>query len=520
VLRADEADVPAKVRPADARPRIVGAYLPASLDRLHLYLRRPVPGSDVPRRALVDDTDVTASTTFGADAGVDTAVAVVRLARPLEQCSFHCLRVEYADGSQAVACFRATGGELVYGMWGYSNRGKTPGERTRTYLGEMESHNINTLMYSIGGDVLAFLHSRAGIEYSRRTGIRLMETAPNDAPDPVYLFLLDEPDAGDYSVKGLERAADRLGCLAQPLVQRSREFREKDPRTPQILNVDNSYKPDNWYTYAQIPDIMCADPYFQEQQRLIYADRPGWLPYFTKPTYVYAVGTICQTAAAPRPLHLILNSVRHDMADGPFRFATPEEKRIEAMYAVAAGAKALSYWWFTPYGEFHGCGSDSPEGRRLWTEIGLIGAELRTAGPVLTVSCPANVPVQAPPRLWVRTLLGGTDAVVLVVANDAIACDRLGMAYKPVERATVAVQSPAWLRPADAFEIGAAGVVPVSWKAEGTKVAVDLGTVEISRLVIVTSDTGLRERLGQQYREHFASRAAALLEARRTLRRQ
>ncbi len=48
-------------------------------------------------------------------------------------------------------------------------------------------------------------------------------------------------------------------------------------------------------------------------------------------------------------------------------------ERIEAYYSIAAGAKALSYWWYTPAGEYYGCGGDDPASRALWKELGLVG---------------------------------------------------------------------------------------------------------------------------------------------------
>ncbi len=39
-------------------------------------------------------------------------------------------------------------------------------------------------------------------------------------------------------------------------------------------------------------------------------------------TYVYGVGTIYQSAGAPKPMHLIVHTCRFDMKDCPFRGPT------------------------------------------------------------------------------------------------------------------------------------------------------------------------------------------------------
>jgi len=63
---------------------------------------------------------------------------------------------------------------------------------------------------------------------------------------------------------------------------------------------------------------------------------------------------------------------------------------------------------------------------------------------------------------WVRSLVAGLDTVVILCVNDDCANDRLGTTIRPVENA---------------------------------KLDVILGTVNVSRLLVVTSDAGLCGRL-------------------------
>jgi hypothetical protein len=259
--------------------------------------------------------------------------------------------------------------------------------------------------------------------------------------------------------------------------------------------VDNTYKPENWYTYAQLADIYCADPYYQEQQRIVWNERPAWAAAFIKPTYVLGVTSICFSACAPHPLHIILNAVRHDIPKGPFRFATPAEKRLEVFYAIGAGAKGLSYWWYTPYGESQGGGSPNPAGVALWTEIGKLGALTRTAGPLILQSAPATVPLKAPQRLWTRTLLVGSDSLLLLAANENIAGDRQGTAVVPLEKANVLLTAPSWLPVADVFEISDHGLTDINWHPQGPQIALELGPVDVARMIVLTANKNLRKAL-------------------------
>jgi hypothetical protein len=508
-VRAENTSWDARVSTA-ATPRFMGISFSPSLDTIFGYVQHPQRPGTAPVKVLLDGADVTTRSTLAADPSASVAPLVIHLAQPLQRASFRCLQAVYADGSSALAATRAWGDEPVYGMWGYINHGKTPKERVDYYLGDLQRHNINAVMESYGGEVGEYLSGETGIEHSRTTGIRAMRNKPGPVLNPVYYFLTDEPDAHDFAVSQLQ-PNQRLGSLAQDLVRRGEEFRRKDPAPPQMLNLDNTFKPENWYMYAQLPDVCCADPYYQEQQNIVWNDRPFWAPSFIRPLYVLGAATICNSACAPKPLHIILNCVQHKTKNGGFRFATPPEKTVELFYALGAGTKSFSYWWYTPYGEFYGCGADDKEAVVLWRQMGLLGAQVRTLGPVLSRSCPASVPLKAPAKLWTRCLLAGTDTLVLLAVNDDIANDRLGSVVVPLQKTHVTITQPAWLKAADAFEITPQGLEDVKWKNDAGHVSLDLGKTEVARMIVLTSDNGLRRQLDELYRTRFAANVAKLL---------
>lgn len=501
------------VRVTEVQPQMVDISFSPELDTAYLYLRHPDGPGIAPKKIFLDGEDVTSHSKIGSDRDIDTVPVVIRLDKPLLKSSFRCFKAVYPDGSAALAGIRAWSDDLAYGMWGSSGIGNTPGERARNYLMDMHEHNINVHMGMYSGSSKAFMESREGWDFEKSIGMRAMATWYGNTSNPMFYFLMDEPDAQDFGVDGLE-PFQRLGTLAQPLIGKSKVLRRKDSVTPQLLNIDNTYKPENWYMYGQLPDVMCADPYYQEQLRQVYLSWPTGLAFHTKPTYVYAVGTICHSACAPRPLHLILQSVRHDMPDMPLRFPTPEEKRIEVYYTLAAGAKGLSFWWYTPAGECYGCGAKDADAVPLWKEIGLLGAEVRTAGPVIMRSCPAAVPAKASRQLWVRSLLAGLDTLVMVVVNENVASDRVGTAVEPVGNASMAVDLPSWLQSADVFEITYEGTKDLSWQRAGSKLSIDLGKVELTRLILISADGGLRDRLQTLYETQFASNVRRLLAGR------
>ncbi len=513
-IATDAGQVAASVPIGAEQPWFESISFSPELDRAYLYIRGR-SGGQPPGRVDVDGLDFTDTWTVGHDPRLDTTVVEVGLNQALESGSFHTFQVIYGDGAVATAGVRAWQDDLCYGIWG-SRPGKVgDDELAASYLRDIHDHNINVQMEMVGSAaVREFLKSDEGLALCRSLGLRRMVNDPGkgNTREPYAYFLVDEPDCGDYRVEGLE-LHQRVGSLAQALLQRSEGLRAADPPTPHLMNVDLTFKPENWYTYGQLPDILAADPYYQERLRSAYWDHPDRLPLYTKATYVYAVGTVCQSACAPKPLHLILNSVCRTRPDRKFRYATPAEKRIEVYYALAAGAKGISYWWYTPAPPCVGCGAQNdPDAAALWREIGLLGAEARTVGPLVVRACPLELPVTATPRLWIRTLAAGLDSLLILVVNDDYANDRLGTVYQPVEDATLRLELPEWLTPAEVFEVTSQGTQDAEWEQGGAELSLSLGTVDLTRLVVVSSDADLRGRLQELYDTQLARSAQRLRE--------
>jgi hypothetical protein len=495
-------------------PRVESIGFAPGLYQVYLYVRHPEKGR-LPAKVLLDGEDITGRATVGKDSGLDTTPVVCRLSVALEPASFHVFQAVYDDGAKASAGIRAYADEMVYGLWGARPGKESEVEIGRAYVRELALHNVNVQMEMLASDaVRAFMNSAEGIQLMRSLGIRRIVGDPGKSRGlAAAYYLADEPDTADYRVEGVPWAS-KVGSLGQGLIARAEEVRAADPGAPTMVNVDMTFKPENWYTYGQLPDIFAADPYYQTRLCQAYWSKPETISKYAKCTFVHAVASICRSACAPKPLHLILNCTRTQKEGRRFRFGTPQEKRIEVYYALAAGAKAFSYWWFVPIGpnESGGCGCsvDEPEAKALWREIGLLGAEVRTVGPLLTVGCPANLQVTAPEKLWVRSVLSGMDTAVILCANDDYSNDDKGTNIRPVENAEVSVTLTAWLDAKDVFEVDYRGIHNVRYDRAESKLDLHLGTVNVTRMIVVTADEGLRERLSDRYREKFSANAAKL----------
>jgi hypothetical protein len=515
-------DVSISLRPDE--PRVASIGFDAGLKTVYACFRRTGGQPAAPAVILLNGTDVTSRASVGRDDQLDTAPCIIQLDKPLAPGELLCVQGIYADGATASAATRAWAAEFAYGIFGGLPGQADDVATARAYMSDLAGHMINVQMPQLGSSaVQSYLKQPAGQRYFAAQGLQAVIDARGKwgINDPYLYWIHDEPDCGDYRMVGMPEES-KVGSLAQWCVQRGGELRDADASRLQILNIDMTYKPYNWYNYGQVPDVLAVDPYYQARLRTAYWKKPEEIPLYTKATYVYACASVCRSSSEPHPLHVILyaNSYVDNDDQRQFRFPTPPEKRIEVYYALAAGARGLSYWWYTPSrggkgGSAYGVGAairdHDPAAEALWREIGLMGTEIRTAGPLLTRSCAAGMPLEMSSGLWARTLLVGLDTVIVLVVNDQYANHDKGTDITPVVDARIDAPLPGWLEKAEAFEITPMGPRDIKARSDASTMTLDLGTVDVTRFIVITSDTGLRETLTRRYRSEFASKAARLI---------
>jgi hypothetical protein len=408
------------------------------------------------------------------------------------------------------------------GMWGYRNYGNSDEERARDTSKAFRDHLFNTHMAMAGGQT-GFLGSAEGLKMLEEMGIRFRGRHPrkdNIRHHNIYArFLMDEPDAHDDAVDGVPGHL-RVGSFGQGLVERQEEWTHTDPRNLSILNIDLTYTPENWLTYGQIPDILAADPYYQNRIKDVYNKHPGQLGQFCAPLYVFGISDIVRWSAEPNPSHILLNSCSSRNEGNTFRYGTPEEKRIEFYYALATGAKGISYWWFTPYGKCFGCGSEEPEAKAMMRELARLNAEARSLEPMLALSCPAAVsgtsrdpfaPLAAPPWLFPRTLFVGQDTAIIILVNRDHACVKSGTIYQPLPNARVHFDCPPWMEMKDIFRLTRDGVKQIANVREENKLSViEMKEFDLTEMLIITQDPSLKSQVQSKYKSLMKTYSKAM----------
>ena len=423
--------------------------------------------------------------------------------------SFHNIRVITNKGQTAETITRARDSFFALGMWGYRRHGNTEEEMAKDTCTTIKNHLFNTHM---GMGHNGFLESPKGLGLIKELGMRRMVRDPQKGatglPHIYARFLLDEPDAHEYSIDDLP-ANSRLGCYAEGLVERKNHWTSIDPRTLSLLNVDLTYQPHNWLVYGQLPDIFALDPYYINRLKDAYWKRPGQLAQYCHPYYVYALCEVARWACEPNPMHVILNCVSSREKDMVFRYSTPEEKRIEFYYALAAGTKGISYWWFTPYGECYGCGSDEPEAKALMKEMALLNAEGRCLEPLLAESCPAAISdtkvdpfaKTLPYWLMARTLFVGDHTALIILINKNHSSDKDGTMFEPIPKATITFEPPEWLKAASSFRLHDGKIENLEWNEKDNSLSTQIFNINLTEILILTENPDLekiaKERLGE-----------------------
>lgn len=493
-----------------AAPRIVDHCYQSGTNKLYLYLRHPQKGK-VPTAVYLDQNNVTSNCTFAADTDIDVVSVKISLSSALSRGSYHVFRADYDDGSKASFGLRVYSDGFKYATFNAPDLANETEQRD--FLLDLARHSVNLLTMGTGS-LSDYLKTTAGKAILDQYGIK--KSHEEKTTDRLYsIFTCDEPDCGEPSVSSTVAPYNKTGTLAQSMIYRIRDsYRGSYAIYPTLVNVDGSDCPYNWYTWGHVADMFCHDGYYLSRLNSSY-DEPWRLPFFMKCTWRYASAQTAKVACEPRREHIIMECVRWQEDGTVKRWPTPAENHIMAYYSIAAGAKELGYWWLVELNNTSDGSNglaDQPGSVALWREMGLVGAELGTVGNLIVNSTPAVFPVTAPGNLWVRSLVSGVDTIMLICVNDDYTNDQAGTIIRPVQNAQVSFDLPSWLAsPTDVFEVNYNGIHDVSSTIAGGKLTMELGKVDVTRMLIITKDSTLRSTLQSLYTSTYGPRVAELM---------
>ena len=399
-------------------------------------------------QVMFDGIDITENIHTGSTYGRYTPL-IVTLPGPLDKGSEHSLLVANTGGRNGIR-FRAYPGQFHFIMF------EGPASEN------LKWHNFDTSWH----------HRRPGIkELAKRWKEGIKVIAPyhevsaqfRDVPNILADYLPDEPDAHDYLYhKDINPPWKRLGCECQNMSDLTERQRSSDQDTPNVMVVNGTFKPAEYFTYGRIADILAMDQYAVSAGR--------------KLTEVYDTATVVRSAREPLSFWSILGCYSYVKGALRTRFPTGQEMRYMALGAVAAGTQSLAYWIY-PDGTKTRGPATNPE---LWHEMGRINGELTTVAHLLAKSYPVDGSVvEAPPNVISQILRTIDDeATLLVLLNKNCHSRADGMQVDKLSNFVVSLLLPPGTEAVSLCKLSVDGPVAI----DEFKMAQDRVTLQVKNL--------------------------------------
>jgi len=488
-------DCPVKV--VYTGPRLLTVAYTHDLRSAYLYVERGGAGAV---KVYVDGRAAGKSAELlGGRATGDMAVIKVTPSRPFKQGSRHLFRISFGKTACA-GSVRAFGDIARFGSYALPNA-KIGAES-----------GLNTL--------LCGLMDEKGLQEFGSLGIKVACHMSEKQPLPymigspyIYGYLAgDEPDCADYSMDTTRPMHLRLGTLAQSWVNWGDQCEKTDPSAPTITTVDLTFAPQNYFAYAKAADVANAD---------CYTVVLGWpLTAFRDKM------SILKRASAPQPFLGTYQSHWEEPAIDTGRYIgrvelaqlgseqfidktktrgfgrapSPEEIRIPMLYAIGSGAHGLfAFWAFTELDSavmiFHG----SPEMPEVWQEETRTSRLLRVIAPLIQLSHPTVLCKSDKSSLWVRTLMCGEQAALVVAVNEAGKSEQDGFASAPVHNAAFKMDDMPWLKSAYVYKVGDGKLDPVSAVKSGSTIKWNEQEINAGEIYLVCAKKALADKLVKEY---------------------
>jgi len=231
------------------RIRMESISFSPDIDRIYIYLKA-LDGSSFPKGTLrLDGLNSTAASTW-TEGPKGSGLMLVEC--PLEPAwEYGCVRlveVDLEEGLKLAHPVKVWDNFFSIGMFG---------DVTEERVLRARRQGINTYVTGASQEFL-MQNDMNYVPHALGNG----RPRTNKQTGALFYYNKDEPDAHDTKASDVIPWMDRLGLYAIPeVIPRMKEQRDKDPLTPCLVLVNNTYKPLNYYVYGQIADVYSTDPY-------------------------------------------------------------------------------------------------------------------------------------------------------------------------------------------------------------------------------------------------------------------
>jgi len=398
--------------------------------------------------------------------GPSNAIARIRLREPLSTSDVTYVKVGLTDkeGERSILSHRRAFEDFFpIGTWGVRE------ENPAIY----SHHHIDTCVY--GGNPNDNFYTDIAPKYGFRTmtpieGYHAIDRLRglSGHPVPACWLLSDEPD---------------WSRIPTEMLVRDREVRSIEKTKPTFITYCRNVK---FFEYAQISDIPCHDHYSvtapsTSKWPTRYGTRLEETAYYTRDL---------KLASEPKPIWVWSQGV-HEWDQRP-KMPLPTANELIAQLWLNVGRGAKGILWFTFDLEM---GEKYPETRKAVQDCGRL---LRLTRDDFIASEPYEAGVESREKIDVATLTTW-DKVFVFVFNQDYEIDDEAYPWKPVENVTLSLNLPDWIRPEAALELKPEGIETIQSNREGERVSLDLGRVEVCRVLVLSNDANLKDRYQQDW---------------------
>ncbi|MDI6828851.1 MAG: hypothetical protein QME62_10235 [Armatimonadota bacterium] len=424
------------------------------LKTIDVYVRwQDVSKASYLKRILLDGKDMRRfASPLPAKSFEGLAFTRIVLERPLTGNSFHVIEAETADGLSTAYQIRAIPSDFLIGIYGtpsneniadWTNHGCNHylsfGAVQPELLEIMAKHGISVGAKYVPEPLVDRTNGRVVI-FNEDTALRKIAEIKNKQAF-LYHHLVDEPDVADYY------AGKWLGASAMELAARC-EFCEKvDPDHYTFVQLDNTFRPQNYRTYGEAADILATHRYSLGNFLRSEAGKEAYTRLAFLEDLLDTIEKF-KLATEPKPFFMVTQFFNLGKSRAG-RAPTIEEMRLQCYAMILGGACGIIHY-------IHSGSSGGGEGgksKTLWDAMVGLHDELSRVGDVVEMGTPA-------PASWIKcdnpNVLSGAllcgDRIAVVLINRCHRSYLENFIARPVRNATITLKIPPWIA-ADSLEI-------------------------------------------------------------------
>ncbi len=457
------------------------------LTTIDVYVRwQDVSKASSLKRILLDGKDMRRfASPLPAKAFERLAFTRIVLEKPLARNSFHVIEAEAENGISTAYQIRAIPAEFLLGVYGtpsienitdWANHGCNHylsfGAVQTDILDIMSKHGISVgakyvpepLVDRSGGKVVIFDEDAA---------LRKIAEIKNNQAF-LYHHLVDEPDVADYY------AGKWLGASAMELAARC-EFCEKvDSDHYTFIQLDNTFRPQNYRTYGEAADILATHRYSLGNFLRSEAGKEAYTRLAFLEDLLDTIEKF-KLATEPRPFFMVTQFFNLGKSRAG-RAPTIEEMRLQCYAMIMGGASGIIHY-------IHSGSSGGGEGgksKTLWDAMTNLHDELRRVGDVVEMGTPA-------PAGWIKcdtpnvlpgALLCG-DRIAVVLINRCHRSYLENFVARPVRNATVTLKIPPWIAGDDLKIVAVESGSPVESRLENSTLTFKIDEIYDARCFLI-----------------------------------